>query len=84
MLRSVIEISREILIGANSLHKLEATDVTSSLNESMMAGKEVGVAHSSVDDSVMEFGAKEPYLVDVNREVRIDTFQVSVRRRCDG
>jgi hypothetical protein len=49
----VIETSREILIGAKGLHKPEATDVISSLNESIMADKEVGMAHSSVEDYVM-------------------------------
>jgi hypothetical protein len=73
MLRNVIETSREILISANGLHKPEATGVTSSLNENIMA-------HSSVEDSVMEIGAKEPYLVDVNREARACTSLVLVHK----
>jgi hypothetical protein len=32
--------------------------------------REVGVAHSSVEASVMERGAKGPYLVNVNREAK--------------
>jgi len=55
MLRSVIETSREILMSADGLHKLEATDATSSLNKGMLAGEEVGVAHSSVDGFVMRW-----------------------------
>jgi hypothetical protein len=78
-LRSVIETSREILISANGLHKPEATGVTSSLNENIMADKEDGMAHSSVEGSVMETGTKEPYLVDVNREARACTSLVLVR-----
>jgi hypothetical protein len=55
MQRSDIETSREIL---------------RSRGNGAAGYQEVGVAHSSVETSVMESGAKEPYLVDVNREAK--------------
>ena len=76
MLRSVIETSGEILIigiTAKPLYPagVEAlkSDVTSYQNsERIRDDEEVGGVHNSVDDFVMKFGAKEPYLVDANRE----------------
>lgn len=69
MLRSVIEKSREILTGAESSKMIKATRITSCKNsKGVLVSEEVGVARSSVDASVMGGGAKEPHLVDVNRE----------------
>ena len=75
MLRSVIETSREVLIGVrfvfltSSRMAGETTTVTSYQNSKRRSvNEEVGVAHSSDDGFVMKHGAKEPYLVDANRE----------------
>jgi len=69
MPRSEIETNREILMEAKSHIKLDATDTTSCKHsESVLFYKEVGMAHSSVDVSVMEHRTKGSYLVDVNRE----------------
>jgi len=75
MLRSVIETSREILIGVrfvfltSSRMAGETTTVTSYQNSKRRSvNEEVGVAHSSDDGFVMKLGAKEPYLVGANRE----------------
>jgi len=69
MLRSEIETSREILMEAKSHIKLDATDTTSCKHsESVLFYKEVGMAHSSADVSVIEHRTKQPYLIDVNRE----------------
>jgi hypothetical protein len=78
MLRSVIETSREIL-AVVAVSKMSKTPCMTSYQNSEDAGdcKEVGGVHSSDDGFVMKLGAKEPYLVDVNREVKIE-------RTCDG
>ena len=69
MLRGVIETSREILTGLEISKMTDSSHVTSYRNsENMRNCKEVGGGHNSVDASVLEFGAKEPCLVDVNRE----------------
>ena len=72
MLRSVIETSREILIDILSPFRnesCETTHIASCYNsKGVMVGKEVGGVYSSVDVPVMGYGAKRPYLVDVNRE----------------
>jgi len=72
MLRSEIETSREILIDTSSPFRngsVEITHTTSCLNsKGVLVGKEVGGVYSSVDVPVMGYGAKRPYLVDVNRE----------------
>ncbi len=71
MLRSVIEKSREILAAVFPRQKGGTPHVASYQNsEDMRSCKEVGRVYSSVDDFVMKFGAKEPYLVDVNREAK--------------
>lgn len=79
MLRNVIETNREILTDVSLMKVSKTTHTASPCDKSAAVYEEVGVAHSSVETSVMERGAKEPYLVDVNREVRVET-----RRRCDG
>jgi hypothetical protein len=78
MLRSVIETSREIL-AVVAVRKMSKTPRMTSYQNREDAGdcKEVGGVHSSDDGFVMKLGAKEPYLVDVNREVKIE-------RTCDG
>jgi hypothetical protein len=69
MLRSVIETNREILTAFEVNETTKTSRVASYGNSECMGNcKEVGGVHSSVDVSVMECGAKEPYLVDVNRE----------------
>ncbi len=69
MLRSVIDITREILIDAEINEAIEATRITSCDNsKNVMVGEEVGGANKSVDNLCNEDGAKKPYLVDVNRE----------------
>jgi hypothetical protein len=69
MLRSVIDIIREILIDAEIGKTIKATHIASCHNsKGVMVGKEVGGVYSSVDVPVMGYGAKRPYLVDVNRE----------------
>ncbi len=69
MLRSVIDITREILIDAEINEAIKATRITSCDNsKNAMVGEEVGGANKSVDGFVMKLGAKKPYLVDVNRE----------------
>jgi len=69
MLRSEIEISREILMEAKSYKKLKATSTTSCKHsKGELIYEEVGMVHSSVEVPVMGHRAKEPYLVDVNRE----------------
>ena len=55
MLRSDLETNREI----QRPHRGKAA-----------GNLEVGVAHSSAEASVMERGAKGPYLVKVNREAK--------------
>jgi hypothetical protein len=45
-------------------------DILKSCREDAGGGQEVGVAHSSEEASVMERGAKGPYLVDVDREAK--------------
>ena len=71
MLRSVIETSREILTDAEINEAIKATRITSCYHsKDASVCEEVGMAHSSVDAPVMGCGAKEPYLVDVNREVK--------------
>ncbi len=72
MPRSVIETSREILadislLPSNGAH--EITHIASCRNsEGVRVCEEVGGVHSSDDGFVMKHGAKEPYLVGVNRE----------------
>jgi hypothetical protein len=69
MLRSVIETNREILTAVEVNETTDASHVTSYRNSECMGNcKEVGGVHSSVDVSVMEYGAKGPYLVNVNRD----------------
>ena len=68
MLRSVIETSREILIDAKINKATKATHIASPSDKNVMLHEEVGVANMSDDAPVMGCGAKEPYLVDVNRE----------------
>jgi hypothetical protein len=70
MRRSDIETSREILINAESGKPEKATCITSYNGKGALVHQEVGGVHSSVDGFVMKHGAKEPYLVDVNREVK--------------
>lgn len=87
MLRSMIETSREILRDAETNKTVRATCVTSPLplGKGVLVCEEVGVVHSSEDALVMSSGAKEPYLVDVNREVRRQLLNIAVyKRRCDG
>lgn len=94
MLRSVIETNREILTDVEINEAIKTTRTTSPCDKGVVVCEEVGVAHSSVDASVMECRAKEPYLVDVNREVSGLALTVFVRsglafansteRRCDG
>lgn len=55
MLRSDLETNREIRKSCRGKAGIDS---------------EVGVAHSSVETSVMERGAKGPYLVKVNREAK--------------
>lgn len=55
MLRSDLETSREIPEG---------------LSRGAGVNREVGVARSSAEASVMERGAKGPHLVKVNREAK--------------
>lgn len=68
MLRSMIETSREILRDAEVRVAVRATRTASPSDKGALVCEEVGVAHSSVNAPVMGSGAKEPYLVDVNRE----------------
>ena len=68
MLRSVIEKNSEILAVVLLCQKRETPPMASYQNsEDMRSCKEVGGVYSSVDGFVMKLGAKEPYLVDVNR-----------------
>lgn len=76
MLRSVIETSREILISVVRKHDPNTTSGTS-FDEAILAYEEVGVAHSSVEAPVMGRRAKEPYLVDVNREAKEMRWQIN-------
>ncbi|MCF6314077.1 MAG: hypothetical protein L3J39_16640 [Verrucomicrobiales bacterium] len=72
MLRSVIETSREVLADALSPSgngEPEATHIASCRNsKGVRVCEEVGGGRSSDDGFVMKHGAKEPYLVEVNRE----------------
>ncbi len=69
MLRSVIDITREILIDAEINEAIKATRITScDYSKNTLVDEEVGGANKSVDGFVMKLGAKKPYLVDVNRE----------------
>ena len=84
MLRSVIETSREILIDAKVNKATKATHIASPSDKNVMLHEEVGVANMSDDAPVMGCGAKEPYLVDVNREVGLTLTMSAHSRRCDG
>ena len=69
MLRSIIVTNREILTTVEVNEATKTSCVTSYRNSEYIGNcEEVGGVHSSVDDLVMRFGAKGPYLVDVNRE----------------
>lgn len=71
MLRNVMETSMEILTDAEINEAIKATRITSYVHgKGVLVGEEVGMARSSDDAPVMGSGAKEPYLVEVNREVR--------------
>jgi len=70
MLRSDIETNREILMNAEAGEPAKATRITSCYGKGALVHQEVGGAHSSDDGFVMKHGAKEPYLVDVNREAK--------------
>ncbi len=64
MLRSVIDITREILIDAEINEAIKATRMASCNNsKDVMVGEEVGGASKSVDNLCNEDGAKKPYLV---------------------
>ncbi len=72
MLRSVIETNREILADVSRLSRngeLETTHIASCRSsKGVWICEEVGGAHSSDEGFVIKHGAKEPYLVEVNRE----------------
>jgi len=71
MLRSVIETSREILAVVKVGETSKTLRIASYQNsEYVWDCEEVGGVHISDEASVMDCGAKEPYLVDVNREVK--------------
>lgn len=76
MFGSNMEISREILTDAEPKEAGEATCITSCQNsKGVLVCQEVGVAHSSARparerSSCKGSGAKEPYLVNVNREAK--------------
>ncbi len=70
MQRSDIETSREILMNVLAGEPAETTRISSHYGKGVLVYQEVGVAHSSAETSVMERGAKGPYLVDVNREAK--------------
>jgi hypothetical protein len=75
----VIETNREILTYGKNSKEDKPTHTTNPCDKSVLVCEEAGMAHSSVEDSVKEIGAKEPYLVDVNREARACTLLVLVR-----
>ena len=61
MLRSVIDITREILIDAEINGTISATRITSRDNgENAMVGEEVGGANKSVDSFVMKTEQRSP------------------------
>jgi hypothetical protein len=72
MLRSVIETSRENLTDTPSFPRNGRQGKTHNsscrTSKSVLVCEEVGGVHSSDEGFVMKHGAKEPYLVEVNRE----------------
>ena len=70
MLRRVMKLRGEILSRATSIRMREQQASQVRENKDVLAWEEVGKAHSSEEALVMRCGAKEPYFVDVNKEVK--------------
>jgi len=68
MWRSRMGTRAEILSCVLELGNLRQQELQAVKRKSSLARQEVGEVHSSVEALVMRSGAKEPYLVEVNRE----------------